>query len=125
MFQKLTDFGLAAVSQHNTIGDKATIVGTPGYIAPYCCTATHQCQATCLSCRQVFEEKYNTEADVYSLGAILYVMTSGRAPPDSRTSSRRETSLDYRGVSDPAVQLIKRMMCKDHKNRIHLIGMSF
>uniref|UniRef100_A0A914UW33 Protein kinase domain-containing protein n=1 Tax=Plectus sambesii TaxID=2011161 RepID=A0A914UW33_9BILA len=103
---KLTDFGLATVMRPGTKGAAASVVGTPGFVAP-----------------QVYLENYSKEADVYSLGALLYSMTTGKSPPDIRPSRREpQAELDLRSLSPEAADLIERMMCKDHKRRIQLNG---
>jgi eukaryotic-like serine/threonine-protein kinase len=70
----VTDFGLAKrVEGDSKLTQSGTIVGTPSYMAP------EQARA---------EKGLSTAADVYSLGAILYELLTGRPP------FRAETPLD-------------------------------
>ncbi len=71
----VTDFGLAKVVQNNDSRTRTgTIVGTPGYMAPE--------QAAGRT------SDISVRSDVFSLGAILYEMLTGRAP------FQKETPLD-------------------------------
>ena len=67
----VTDFGLAKrVSAENGVTQSGAIVGTPSYMAPEQAAA---------------KKGLTTAADVYSLGAILYEMLTGRPPFRSET----------------------------------------
>ena len=64
---KLTDFGIAASQEFDEEGltKEGTIMGTPAYIAP----------------EQIGNTRtVDKRADIYSLGATLYEMTTGRTP---------------------------------------------
>ncbi|MFH4978162.1 hypothetical protein AB6A40_004871 [Gnathostoma spinigerum] len=94
---KLADFGLATPMKRDDT--TATIVGTPGYIAP-----------------QVFGRRYNQKADVYSLGGILYLMLLGHDPPRERTTDLWKLE----GISPEGAELIKQMMDPNEVKRILL-----
>jgi hypothetical protein len=77
----LTDFGLAKRLEGSaTLTQSGGIVGTPGYMAPE--------QAAGKSKAGTNPRMLSTAADVYSLGAILYELVTGRPP------FRGETPLD-------------------------------
>ena len=59
---KLGDFGIARTMEHTT---RATVTGTPDYMAPEVCR----------------EEPYGKEADIYSLGMVMYWLMNGRRLP--------------------------------------------
>jgi WD40 repeat protein/tRNA A-37 threonylcarbamoyl transferase component Bud32 len=85
----LTDFGLAKrVQQQGSLSPTGAIVGTPSYMAP----------------EQARSEKVLTTAvDVYSLGAILYELVTGRPP------FRADTPLDT------VLQLLERDPLPPHQ----------
>ncbi|PAV59218.1 hypothetical protein WR25_05318 isoform C [Diploscapter pachys] len=92
---KVCDFGLAThLAQHEVA---KTIVGTPGYIAP-----------------QVRDGSYDRNADIYSLGGVLFHMLSGAEPPKSGSLSVP------RHVSESGRRLIERMMEPQPELRIPL-----
>jgi serine/threonine protein kinase/Flp pilus assembly protein TadD len=70
---KISDFGLAKVLDADIgLSQTDTLIGTPSYMAPE--QATGQTR------------NVGPSADVYSLGAILYEMLTGRAPFQGNTS---------------------------------------
>ncbi len=112
---KLTDFGIARHVDQTASMEMTrdgAIIGTPTYMSP------EQCQ----SGRDV-----GPAADVYSLGVLLFYMTTGRPPfkagdtmklaamhcfdavPDPRKINRE--------ISDPVAGLIAEMMSKDAADR--------
>ncbi len=75
----LTDFGLARrVQQDGSLGPSGAVVGTPSYMAPEQAAPRRGQTGSGLT----------TRADIYSLGAILYELLTGRPP------FRAETTLD-------------------------------
>jgi hypothetical protein len=61
---KLTDFGLARAADDASISQSGVVAGTPLYMAP----------------EQARGETLDHRADLFSLGSVLYTMTSGRPP---------------------------------------------
>jgi Protein kinase domain len=61
---KITDFGLARAADDASVSQTGFIAGTPQYMAP----------------EQACGEKLDYRADLFSLGSVLYTMTSGRPP---------------------------------------------
>lgn len=66
---KLMDFGLAKEIKGNKISQSGIIVGTPAYMAP-----------------EQMEGNGEYRSDVYSLGAVLYEIITGKPPFESETS---------------------------------------
>jgi len=61
---KITDFGLARAADDASLTQSGFIAGTPMYMAP----------------EQARGEAIDQRTDLFSLGSVLYVMTSGRPP---------------------------------------------
>ncbi len=61
---KLTDFGLAKLRGGNTITQTGARLGTPAYMSP----------------EQVEGREIDERSDIFSLGAVLYELISGRPP---------------------------------------------
>jgi serine/threonine protein kinase len=84
---KLADFGIAKkLTANSSLTLSGAVIGTPTYMAP------EQAKGT--------SRDVGAAADVYSLGAILYEMLSGRPPflPDDS-----ETALTVRVITEDAV----------------------
>ncbi|TVU31879.1 hypothetical protein EJB05_23583, partial [Eragrostis curvula] len=99
---KVIDFGLSVFFKP---GDVFTeLVGSPYYVAP-----------------EVLQKHYGPEADVWTVGVILYILLSGVAPFWAETKNRifgkvREARLDFESsqwdrISDSAKDLIRKMLC--------------
>jgi eukaryotic-like serine/threonine-protein kinase len=61
---KIVDFGIARAAESTALTQVGTILGTAAYLSP----------------EQALGEEVTSEADVYSLGAVLYELLAGRPP---------------------------------------------
>ncbi|MBL8818166.1 MAG: protein kinase [Planctomyces sp.] len=61
---KITDFGLARAANDASLSSSGAVVGTPMYMSP----------------EQARGESFDHRADLFSLGSVMYVMTTGRPP---------------------------------------------
>ncbi|CAB9507306.1 MAP kinase-activated protein kinase 2 (Fragment) [Seminavis robusta] len=114
--RRITDFGVAKSAS----SELKTFCGTPLYFAPEVLERRHTVDA---------KGRYGKEADVWSLGVILYILLSGTPPYNIdgaagmdvilRKSSRISFPPEYwTGVSAQAVDLVNRMLDKAPKSRI-------
>jgi len=101
---KLIDFGMMARFVPGSRSMK-TQVGSPGYTAP-----------------EVFRGPYDEKCDVFSCGAMLYMLLCGRMPfkDDEEACAKHVTFLpeDAASLSADAVSLVKRALCKDLASRL-------
>ncbi len=77
----LSDFGFAYVSETSHSLTGSVLIGTPAFMSP------EQCRG----------EDINARSDQYSLGAVLYQLTTGRLPYDGDTPM----SVVIKHISDP------------------------
>jgi NIMA (never in mitosis gene a)-related kinase len=104
---KVGDFGIARVLQH-TYDCAQTAIGTPYYLSPEICQ----------------EKPYNQKSDIWSLGCILYEMTTLRHAFDASDMKRLVLKI-LRGVypaipatySDSLRDLIAEMLQRDPAKR--------
>jgi WD40 repeat protein/serine/threonine protein kinase len=110
---KLLDFGLArpeAEDEHH-LTQSGAIVGTPGYMAP----------------EQARSEQVDARADLFSLGVVLYRLTTGQMPFRGHNTLSVLTSLALDTPTPPReinpdlsprlATLIERLLCKDREGR--------
>jgi len=108
---KITDFGLARAVDDASLTQSGVVSGTPLFMAPE--------QARC--------ETIDHRADLFSLGAVLYAMCTGRSPFRASTTLgvlKRVCDDTHRPVQEvnPDVpnwlsQIIDRLLAKDRANR--------
>lgn len=107
---KLIDFG-TSVKYNKKQGKLKGIMGTSYYIAP-----------------EVLRDEYDERCDVWSIGVVLYILLSGKAPFDGGNDDeiiqailKGEYSMSdpiWEEISEDAISLIKRMLTHDYKKRI-------
>jgi WD40 repeat protein len=109
---KLPDFGLArAAAADHQLTQSGAIVGTPAYMAP----------------EQARGERVDQRADLFSLGVVLYRLTTGRLPfrGDNTLSVLSSLALDNPppvcevnpGVPPALSDLVMRLLSKDPAGR--------
>ena len=109
---KLIDFGLSR--KYNSNEKMHTILGTPYYVAP-----------------EVLKGDYDQKCDLWSLGAITYIMLCGEPPFSGKTNNEifkkiinEEISFEkgkWKNVSIEAKNFIKDCMTKNPEKRITAI----
>jgi serine/threonine-protein kinase len=110
---KLADLGLAKKTEENGLTQMGQVVGTPHYISP------EQARG---------ESHLDIRTDIYSLGATLFHMVTGKVPYDGANPAiiavrHIQDPIPVASKINPAVseactQLILRMMAKDRNERI-------
>src|SRR5688500_3090472 len=111
---KVLDFGIAKLSGLGAEGAGATLMGTPGYLAP----------------EQARTSEVDHRADVYALGVVLFEMLTGERPfrGESQASVvlkhlevEPPSLVDKLGAVPPAIDsIVRRMLAKDPADRPRL-----
>jgi eukaryotic-like serine/threonine-protein kinase len=108
---KLGDFGFVKSKLDKELGYEGMVLGTPDYIAPE---------------QAMGKEDVDYRADIYSLGATLYHMLTGRPMFDgtpskvmlAHTRSPMPDPRTYRpSLSDEVINVLNRMLAKDPNAR--------
>lgn len=108
---KLADFGVARLNEGTRMTRSGTQVGTPHYMPP-----------------EAWEGKeLDAQADIWSLGVMLFEMLSGQFPFDGNTppmvmnkiftSELPDLKKLRKDVPNDLVQIVKRMLAKDKSER--------
>ena len=112
---KLTDFGLA---KNMTEDGLKTFCGTPLYFAPEVLLRRHTIAG---------QGRYGKEADMWSLGVILYILLSGAPPFDAsdNINALASAKIDFRGkrwtkISSGAKELVRLFLTTDPIHRINI-----
>ena len=110
---KITDFGLA--KRTNRDGLK-TFCGTPQYFAPEVLQRKDSVAG---------QGRYGVEADMWSLGVILYILLSGSFPFEEdnlfdqiQNATYSTSGPEWSTISDTAKHLVRSLMCLRIKQRI-------
>lgn len=74
----VSDFGIARILGEETIGDAATVLGTPGFTAPEAINDPQQA---------------DERSDIYSLGQVIHSVLYGNRPKDTTSYRLRTDSL--------------------------------
>jgi DNA-binding SARP family transcriptional activator/predicted ATPase/ABC-type glycerol-3-phosphate transport system substrate-binding protein len=109
---RLTDFGIAHVGDSPRLTKTGTVLGTIDYLSPEGCNG----------------EKLDSQADIWSLGVLLYEMLAGQRPFQGETLAGTITAILTKPVPDlgklrpevpgQLVGLIERMLAKDPGQRL-------
>lgn len=105
----IADFGLARSAHYATITQAHTVLGTPAYIAP----------------EQVEGSSSDAQADLYSLGCILYEALAGRPPfvgeamevVLAQLTQQPEPLSRHAPVSPTVEALVHRLLAKEKSQR--------
>lgn len=109
---RLTDFGIARISDESRMTGSGMVVGTFAYLSPEACEG----------------RELDGRTDIWAFGVMLYEMLTGRKPFDESTTAATITAIlmktppdlyELRPDAPPAlVTLIERMLAKNRDERI-------
>jgi len=108
---RILDFGLATIAGEDKLTKTGTTLGTVGYMAP----------------EQILGKRVGRQADLFSVGVILYEMLTGRRPFDGHndaavlraiTDSTPEPIARFKsGVTGELQQVVNKALAKDPATR--------
>ena len=108
---RLLDFGLALARDNTSLTHSGFVIGTPAFMSP----------------EQARGEPLDGRSDLFSLGIILYLMTTGERPFDGATAMAVMRNLELHqpirvnvkrvDVPAPFSNLIMELLAKDRKDR--------
>ncbi|HOI45007.1 MAG TPA: protein kinase, partial [Candidatus Aminicenantes bacterium] len=108
---RIMDFGIARSQEKRGVTEEGQVIGTPDYMSP----------------EQVDGAEADPRSDIYSLGAVLYEMVTGRVPFEGKTAMsvalkhKTEEPRDPRKLngrlSDAFSAIILKCLEKDRENR--------
>ncbi len=117
---KLTDFGVAQLFAANRLTSTGGIIGTAEYMSP----------------EQSLGQRATKKSDLYSLGAVIYVMVTGRPPFTGKTSIdiiRKHSTANFDlptryepGLPRSLEELICKLLAKNPDDRIpdaHIVAL--
>jgi serine/threonine protein kinase/tetratricopeptide (TPR) repeat protein len=92
---RIMDFGIARSSKRKNITGSGVMIGTPEYMSP----------------EQVEGKEVDQRSDIYSIGVILFEMTTGRLPFEGETAL--STALKHKTEVPPSPSDFNRQMSSD------------
>jgi serine/threonine protein kinase/tetratricopeptide (TPR) repeat protein len=109
---RLTDFGVAHLSDRSRLTQAGSVIGTYAYLSPEACNGI----------------ELDERADIWSFGVMLFEMLTGRVPFQENSTAAILTAILTKPVPDldrlrpglprPLIKLIDQMLQKDRDQRI-------
>lgn len=112
---KVTDFGIAKVTNHLTLTQTGRVVGTPSYMAP----------------EQIEGGDVDNRADIFSLGVVLYELLTGQRPFTGESLAALAYKIVHVEPTPPSLvnvelpdvydDIVSRAIAKDPKDRYQTV----
>ncbi len=100
---KLLDFGLAKLASDADATQTMAVMGTPAYMSP----------------EQAEGKPADQRSDVFSFGAVLYEVLSGRRPFESLAAAARDEAAP---LQSPASDIVRRCLAKQPADRFQTMA---